>query len=195
MKKLLLLALLVLGTNFAKAQESKTSITAGYTNVNLKAKVRISEYDEISTESTDGGGFFIGITREINISDKFSFKPGILYTNTLLDESDDDKFEHLQIPFYFNYYANEKIFLSAGPKIDYLLENDFNENYNKISLALGIGIGFELSPRFDLIANYSFQITNSLSKDFTDEMSNELGTDVNASLKQNFLNIGLAYNF
>ena len=196
MKKLFLLALLVLGTNFAKAQERKTSFIAGYSTVQLKVKISASEFDENSSETADANGFFIGLSQEIIINSKYSFKPSFLYTNLTSEEYDDDeKIKYLQIPVLFNYYPNEKVYLSAGPKVDILLEDEDVDGYRKVSLALGLGIGFELSEKIDLIANYSLQLTDSLSNKFDEDISNELGTDVSASLKQKFLNIGLAYNF
>ena len=196
MKKLVIIFVVVLGTFTAKAQESKTSITAGYSTVKLKVKISASEFDESNSESVSGNGFFIGLTREVNINSKYSFKPGILYTQlTPEDSDDDDKLEYLQIPLFFNYYPNEKVFLTAGPKIDYLLEEEDVDGYRKISFALGLGIGFELSEKLDLIANYSIQLSDSLGDEYDNDISNGLGTNVNASLKQNFLNIGLAYNF
>ncbi|MGY5354739.1 outer membrane beta-barrel protein [Wenyingzhuangia sp. IMCC45467] len=196
MKKLLFIALLVLGTNFAKAQEDKTSISAGYTSVKLKLKLNIPDYDVSETESMDATGFFVGLMREIQINSKYSFTPGVIYTNLSSDEDDDDeKIEYIQIPFLFNYYPNEKVFLSAGPKVDFLIEDQTEDGFHKISLALGLGIGFELSSKLNIIANYSIQLSDSLGDEFDDNLSSEANTDVNATLKQNFFNIGLAYNF
>lgn len=188
---------MVLGTTIAKAQENKTSIIAGYSTAKLKFKMSAPEFDENNTQTTDANGFFVGLTQEIGITSKYSFKPGILYTNLTSDgaEEDDNKIEYLQIPLLFNYYANEKIFLSAGPKVDFLLEDEDLNDFKKTSFAIGFGIGFQLSEKLDIIANYSIQLSDSLKSEFEDDLSNDFGTEINASVKQNFLNIGLAYNF
>ncbi|MDB4297705.1 porin family protein [Flavobacteriaceae bacterium] len=192
MKKLMIAAVAVLGMLSANAQDANTSIVAGYTASTMTAEVEVSGNN--GSADMDASGFFVGLTHDIAINDEYTFTPGIIYTSTEFDDMD-DKIETLQIPLFIKRNLNDKFALLAGPKLDYILNTESSEDefVNDLALALGLGLEFNITEQIALVANYSFQLTNSLTSEGEEATLGSVSGD--ASVKFNYLNIGLAYKF
>lgn len=194
MKKTILIAILVLGTAIASAQQNNSSIFFGYTNV--ETKLKMTAQGESESESVKAPGFFIGVTEEIPINEITSFKPSFIYTNFEFENAG-EKTSAIQVPLFIKYRVSERFALLGGPKLDYLLNTTGSDDdyINDLSIALGLGLEMALNDKIYLIANYSIQLSNTLTKQAQEEISDDLNVNIDITQKQNYLNLGLAYKF
>lgn len=189
MKKVLMIAVVVLGTSIVQAQDKKTGIVAGYTN--MKITIKESYQGGSNSEDEDVTGFFIGLTRDVDLNNKLSFQPGVVFTRVSENDESDNFF---QIPLMLKYQAFDNFSLLAGPKMDYLLglEEEEKEIINEFIFSLAVGLEVKIVNNLALIANYSFQINDALNDDFVSFVDSE-GFEISG--KYNVLNFGLAYKF
>lgn len=171
MKKQLLFALAaVFAVVGATAQE--IGVKAGYILVTAEADV------EGFSASTDGSGFFFGVTGELPISETFSVQPEALYAN-----AEDTGF--LYIPVMAKYYVTPEFSIQAGPQVNWLLDADDLEN--EFGLDIAFGLEYKIVENFFIDARYGFEVTNRLSDEDFD------GMDVKG--RYNALMIGVGYRF
>ncbi|MGY6650010.1 porin family protein [Wenyingzhuangia sp. IMCC45574] len=179
MKKILLLVVVaVLGISTAKGQDSKFGITAGYSSITQKFE---SDGFDISA---DESGFFIGLFTEITSSETLRIQPSLLFSSYSFEDIDgeDETFKVLQLPILAKYYLAESVYAAVGPQINYILEES-EDDYTNFGINLTVGAGYEISENLSADLTYSFQLNNSYT-----------GSE-DASIKNNFFNIGLAYKF
>jgi opacity protein-like surface antigen len=176
MKKVLFIAVVVLlGLGNVSAQSSNFGITAGFHNLSLKLDVLGM------TESESGQGFFVGVTSDFSLSDKFSLQPQLQFATS---SQDGDSVEQLILPIMLKYHVTEKFNLQAGPQLDYLLSDSDSEGLNAIGFGLGFGAGFDFSEKIFVSTRYVLGLSNRLA-DAPSEIS----------LKLNTFQIGLGYRF
>ena len=138
MKKLILSFTLVFIGFSAMAQTTQFGLTAGYTNINLKAKADDGSND--FTESDDQNGFYIGVLADIVVSDNFHVQPEALYS--LVEDVN-----FLQIPILAKFYLGESRFhLLGGPQATVILEETFG--IKSFGLDLSFGAGFDFNEHF-----------------------------------------------
>jgi len=138
MKKVLfILVVAIVGLGNVNAQGSNFGITAGFHNLSLKIDVLGM------TESESSQGFFVGVTSDFSLSDKFSLQPQLQFATS---SQDGDSLEQLILPIMLKYHVTEKFNLQAGPQLDYLLDD--SDDLNAIGFGLGFGAGFDFSERF-----------------------------------------------
>ena len=174
MKKVLFTAVVVLlGLGNVSAQSSNFGITAGFHSLSLKM-------DYLSmTESESGQGFFVGVTSDFSLSDKFSLQPQLQFATS---SQDGDSLEQLILPIMLKYHVTEKFNLQAGPQLDYLLDD--SDDLNAIGFGLGFGAGFDFSEKIFISTRYALGLSNRSEEAFSE-----------ISLKFNTFQIGLGYRF
>ena len=174
MKKVLfILVVAIVGLGNVNAQGSNFGITAGFHNLSLKLDVLGM------TESESGQGFFVGVTSDFSLSDKFSLQPQLQFATS---SQDGDSVEQLILPIMLKYHVTEKFNLQAGPQLDYVLSD--SEGLNAIGFGLGFGAGFDFSEKIFISTRYALGLSNRL-EDAPSEIS----------LKLNTFQIGLGYRF
>lgn len=177
MKKILLVAALILFNIQTYAQQTQFGITAGYLNINVTSSA--ASYDE----SQNAGGFYAGLLVDIALSEAFYVQPSVIYGN-----ADDSNL--LSIPILAKYYvANSGFNLMAGPQATIIL--DQLPGYIKaLGMDLGFGLGYDFNENIFLQTKYFREITNRASNAIEGTPS---GIDFKSSV--NTLFVGLGYKF
>ena len=169
MKKLCLLAFTAFTVVAMNAQEVQFGATAGYFGVNAR-----SETDGFEVSGSDSG-FYVGFLADIEISEKFSFQPELLYAN--VNES-----SALFVPLIVKYYVAAKFSLQAVPQVGCSLE-ELPEDIASVNFSIGPGGGYDINENFFVEARYVFQVNNSYTG------------DLDITSREDYLNIGLGYKF
>lgn len=142
----------------------------------VRAGLNISSYSfkaSGTTVSADSKvGFHFGIVNDFKLTDKITFRPGLLYSGmggkfTVLDESITSNLNYLNIPlsFVYNFTTDDKgFFAELGPYVGFLLsaksgDEDIKDSYNSLDFGLNIGLGYDLGS-FIVGANYGLGLAN-----------------------------------
>ena len=139
MKKLLFIAVLLVGAVSAQAQKTKFGVKAGVDFASIK--VEVAGVSGTASET----GFFLGGFASLGISDKFAVQPEILYVAI----SDSNFFS---VPVLAKYTFAEKFSALAGPSINYF--SDAEED--KLKINLDLGATYDITEEIDVNAKYSF---------------------------------------
>mgnify|MGYP001799746005 CR=1 FL=1 len=127
-------------------------------------------------------GWNIGITTKFNLSEKFSFQPGLIYNSkgTSLDDpsfgSDDfirSAYTYLELPLHIGYDFNDKFFGYAGPYI-----------------ALGLG-----GDTYGMIDDVKIEKTKFVPESGTVNAGDLADDEVPYQLFDYGFNFGFGYNF
>lgn len=170
MKKYLITGFALLAaTAVSMAQDIDFGITAGYMNARGVVKV------EGVSLSADESGFYGGVMAEFSVSDKVGIQPELLYAS--VDGSDG-----LLLPILLEYAITPKLHFQAGPQLVFSLE-DVPEDFTGVEFDLAGGLGFDITDAFFAEARYTFQINNSYT-----------GPE-DASVRGNYLTLGIGYKF
>ena len=164
MKKTLLLSALFLALSATtQAQLVKFGIKGGLNYSNLTG----------STAKTDAiTSYHVGALAEINLSEKFSIQPELLYSTqgatykTILGDIDNE-LGYLSIPVMAKIYLNKVISLELGPQASFLLseKDEFDiHNQNTFDFAAAGGLGFKITESIFVQARYVLGLTE-VSKD------------------------------
>lgn len=177
MKKILIGLTIFTISLTASAQQAQFGLTAGYTNVDLRAK---DDFSDGLSMSQDESGFYIGAIADISITANFNIQPEMLYARV-------NETNFLYIPVLAKLYiAGSGFHVLGGPQANIFLDNlDGGPNY--FGLDLSFGAGYDINEHFFIDARYSFELTNRISGDIPD------GSD--DSLRANTLNVGVGYKF
>ncbi len=170
MKKLLLVAIAVLGFTYAsQAQEVRFGATAGYLNARGSVKA-----EGISVSGSDSG-FYLGAVADIEVSENFNVQPELLYANV-------NDASGIFLPILGKFAISEKFNLQAGPQLVFSLE-DTPDDFSSVEFDLAGGIGYDIDEDFFLEARYTFQINNSYT-----------GSE-DIKVRGNYLTLGVGYKF
>ncbi|RRJ90981.1 PorT family protein [Paenimyroides tangerinum] len=179
MKRIILLAIVLLGYSVNAQQEVKFGPKAGVNLSTLsnspKAKMLI--------------GFYVGVVAEIKFDDKFSIQPELIYSSqgakydysvslgnisgTIFQE----KLEYINIPILAKYYISKGFSVEFGPQFGFLVKaeskgevtvkgetfennRDIKDEVNSFDFGIGAGFAYDLSNGFFINARYNFGITN-----------------------------------
>lgn len=184
--KLILGLLLASGLN-ANAQNLKFGILAGFDVANSHLTNKPNGYDSrfyypiISFNANGYVGYknagFWGISAEPGFIQKGGRQKGI----------DDDiriHLNYLQLPILLDLYMSDKIFISIGPELSYMINakakskhysNNITEWYEKrVELSAIVGINYQLTDKLDIGFRYNHGLTYTSKIIFTDEFGTEL---------------------
>lgn len=170
MKKLLLVIAMVAAGFTANAQDVKFGAKAG---------LNISNVSGEDVENNDARtSFHIGAVAEIEISDKFSIQPELVYSAQGAKSSDGDidvtlSLDYLNIPVMAKFYVAEGFSLEAGPQVGFLMsakakaefmgdsaENDIKDDFKSIDFGLNFGAGYKLENGLNFSARYNIGLSN-----------------------------------
>lgn len=193
MKKCATLALLfIVAIGFSQdddtisKQEPQFGLKAGYSSIVLRVSL------DGSSGSDNASGFYLGAFTEINISQKFSIQPELLYASY---SEDGESTGVLFLPVMAKYYANDKFSLYAGPQLDYLLNEEDAVGFNRLGLGIGLGACIDLSDNVFIDARYSFGLSNRIDDDAIFDGFDPVISDADIKANFNYLQIGLGYKF
>jgi len=186
MKKLIILAFLIVGSLSANAQLLRFGIKAG---------PNFSDMDGKDYDSKTRTGFHFGAVVEIKASPNFSIQPELLYSmqgskvkvSNLKDEN--INYDYVTVPVVLKYYIlSDLLSLEAGPQFAFLV----NDNANKFNLGdsntfdfsvLG-GLGIDITKHIFGQARYVVGLTDA-SKDAI----------VNKDIKNKVIQLSVGYKF
>jgi hypothetical protein len=171
-----------------------------------KAGVNFSDITDEKVDSFDGRtSFHFGAVAEIEISEKFSFQPELLFSSQGSKYSEDfegEDFEgevkvnYLNVPLMAKYYVTEGLSIEAGPQIGFLLsatdeyedeEDDIDEFLKSTDFGLNLGLGYKLDSGLFFNARYNLGLSDNLDAD-------EFETD-GAEYKNSVIQISVGYFF
>jgi long-subunit fatty acid transport protein len=171
-----------------------------------KAGVNFSDITGERVDSFDGRtSFHFGVVAEIEISEKFSFQPELIYSSQGSDYSEDFdgesfdgtvKVDYLNLPLIAKYYVTEGFSVEAGPQIGFLLsakdeyedeEDDIKDFLKGTDFGINLGLGYKLDNGLFFSARYNLGLTDNLDVD-------DFETD-GAEYKNSVIQIGVGYFF
>jgi hypothetical protein len=159
MKKFLLLAVVtVLGFTNVTAQKIKFGVKGGLNFASVSGD---------NTESIDVvTSFNFGVLSEIQISEKFSFQPELMYSGQGYSFNDDTiALSYLNVPLMGKYYLTKGLSLEAGPQIGFLLaakneKTDVKDSFNTFDFGVNFGLGYKLNNGLNFGARYNLGLTD-----------------------------------
>lgn len=163
MKKLLLVIAMVAVGFTANAQKI---------NFGAKAGVNFADITGIDEATKSITVMHFGAMAEIEISEKFSVQPELLYSaqGTKAKVGDGKtNFNYINVPVMAKYYVAEGLSLEAGPQIGFLTAAEVNNKdakafYNTVDFALNFGAGYKLPSGLNFSARYNVGLSE-LAKD------------------------------
>lgn len=173
MKKIILIAILIV-YSFTVSAQNKLENSSGVI-FGVKAGVNFATITGDDTEDVDTRtSFHAGVVVEMEIFDKFSFQPEILYSSQGAKGSSDGmdmeiKYDYLNIPLLVKYYLAEGFSIEGGPQVGILLSADgeasgisvdIKDITKDIDFSLDLGLGYILENGLNFAARYNFGISN-----------------------------------
>ena len=199
MKKLTLIALLVIPATMVFAQAPKFGFKAG---VNLN---NVSSNDEELNEELAGRtSIHLGVITDFKMSKSLSFQPQLLFSNRGAkidhgDHKDVYAFNSLEIPLNFTYRKNASkgVFLGVGPSLGYNLSGKVKGDHDSEDIVFGSGdgeikrldlglnalIGYQFSNKYFVSTNYSSGFSNWSNESNSTWKNNIVGISVGFFLK------------
>ena len=185
MKKIKLTLFIAIMTIVSVNAQTTFGVKAG---ANFSSFAYSDSYGESQYEKARTSIHF-GAVAEIQISDKFSFQPELLYSSqgSKYEISEEDyseksvaKFDYLTVPLMAKYYVAEGFSLEAGPQIAFLLsakddyafydhyweDGSYSETYDmadgfkKVDFGLNFGVGYKLDSGLNFGARYYLGLSN-----------------------------------
>jgi hypothetical protein len=199
MKKLTLIALLVIPATMVFAQAPKFGFKAG---VNLN---NVSSNDEELNEELAGRtSIHLGVITDFSMSKSLSFQPQVLFSGRGAkidhgDHKDVYAFNSLEIPLNFTYRKNASkgVFLGVGPSLGYNLSGKVKGDHDSEDIVFGSGegeikrldlglnalIGYQFSNKYFVSTNYSSGLSNWSNESNSTWKNNIVGISVGFFLK------------
>jgi len=185
MKKIKLTLVIAIMTIVSVNAQTTFGVKAG---ANFSSFAYSDSYGEDDDEKARTSMHF-GAVAEIQISDKFSLQPELLYSSlgskyewSGPDYSGEEvvKVDYLTVPLMAKYYVAEGFSLEAGPQIAFLLsakddyafydhyweDGSYSETYDmadgfkKVDFGLNFGVGYKLDSGLNFGARYYLGLSN-----------------------------------
>ena len=150
MKSIKILGLLLIMMSVGYSLQAQFTIQAGVNASSWRAS-----FEGITVETDSRAGFHLGATYSTPVSNKFMFKPGLLYSQKGANFGDgffnvDAVQNYLEVPLTFVYQNNpaKGFFAEGGPYIGFLLSaesegEDIKETFNSTDLGINLGLGYD----------------------------------------------------
>jgi hypothetical protein len=199
MKKLTLIALLVLSATMVFAQAPKFGFKAGLNLNNVS-----TNDDELKEELGGRTSIHLGVITDFTMSKSLSFQPQLLFSGRGAkidhgDHKDVYAFNSLEIPLNFTYRKNASkgVFLGVGPSLGYNLSGKVKEDHDSEDIVFGSGdgeikrldlglnalIGYQFSNKYFVSTNYSSGLSNWSNESNSTWKNNIVGISVGFFLK------------
>jgi hypothetical protein len=164
MKKLFTLTFLLLGLSSLSvtAQTLHYGIKAGYNAANIGGDVQ-------DTKSLSA--FHVGFLFEVELTDKFSIQPEILYSAQGAKYGSGRKttIDYVNVPILAKYYFIDGLSVEAGPQIGFLTKSedkwdgetiDYKDETKGIDFSIPVGLSYRFPINVFVSARYVFGISN-----------------------------------
>lgn len=150
-----------------------------------KAGANFSTFTGDNEHADTRTAFHFGVMAEIEISEKFSVQPELLYSAQGAEYSDvgfseftyDGTFknDYLNLPIMGKYYVAEGFSLEAGPQVGFLLsakeeweetntgdsgEDDLKDSFKGIDFGLNFGLGYKMENGINFAARYCLGLSD-----------------------------------
>ena len=170
MKKLLLSVAIIASGLTINAQEIKFGAKAGLNISNISS----DDFENNAARTS----FHVGAVAEIEISDKFSVQPELLYSAQGATASQEGidvtmALDYLNVPVMAKYYVAEGFSLEVGPQIGFLMSAKMKEESGKelerqnikddlksIDFGMNFGAGYKLENGLNFSARYNLGLSN-----------------------------------
>ena len=147
--------------------------------------------------SVSHSAYQAGLTADLNVSEKVSFHPEVLYTMRYFDTSNDASLNRdlhtIDVPLLARYHAGG-LFFEAGPQVSVPIKavdeeaNDVKSEVNSVILDYVVGVGYQLGHGPSLGVRYDGGASNV----FKSNAATTLGT---GKFKSSSVFVVLAYSF
>ncbi|AKA34027.1 porin family protein [Flagellimonas lutaonensis] len=161
MKKTILTVLAVCALAFTAAAQEGFAVKAGLNNVTI-------DVDGFGSESELG--FYLGGSYTFETSGEIDIEPSLLVSIV-------DDLTALYIPVMAKYNISDQFNLQAGPQINYILEDNFDQGAFGLDLALGAA--FNITEQFFVEARYGFEIVRDLENANINTLTVGVGYKIN----------------
>ena len=158
MKKLLVLAVSLLGLTTMTAQEFNFGIKGGLNSSTIGGDVK---------DTKALVAFNAGVFAEIKLGDILGIQPELVYSaqGTKFKTGDDLKLNYLQVPVMVKLYLFDIIYAEAGPQVGFLMSaksgsTDIKDQINSTEVALGVGAGVNIADKIRLGLRFNFGLTD-----------------------------------
>jgi hypothetical protein len=196
MKKLTLIALLVLSATMVFAQAPKFGFKAGLNLNNVS-----TNDDELKEELGGRTSIHLGVITDFTMSKSLSFQPQLLFSGrgAKIDHGDHNDvyaFNSLEIPLNFTYKKNASkgVFLGVGPSLGYNLSGKVKGDHDSEDIVFGSGNGEIKRLDLGLNAIFGYQFSNKyfVSTNYSSGLSN-WSNESNSTWKNNILGISVGF--
>ncbi|SJZ98916.1 Outer membrane protein beta-barrel domain-containing protein [Chitinophaga eiseniae] len=167
MRKILFVLLAVMSVAVGAYAQKKVSY-------GLKGGLNLSNYN--AKFDYFRAGIYAGVFAEIKLKERWAVQPEIMYYRnggrgtymlfSPVHNASERKEDYISIPIMFKYYALPKLYLEAGPEVNYVVsakEKADGRNFNlidsyqdRLSVSGSVGIGYQLPRGFGINARYSY---------------------------------------
>lgn len=176
MKKLILSALTVCVFTLSNAQEVPKTINGLDVTFGVKAGLNLSTLVGDAQNVSMKPGFHIGGMAELELTEKLSVQPEILYSlqGARVDDGTGSNYNYnlsyITLPVIGKYYVTEGLSLEAGPQIGVLISakskidgKSYNNKKNTSSIDFGanIGAGYKMDSGLNFSLRYSLGLANT----------------------------------
>jgi len=159
MKKLLLTTGVIFLLIFNVQAQESDSFIKNKTTFGIKGGLNFSHLSNVSkSESYSGIELYGSLFSETRFSKKSRFQNELVFSYT-------DGYHYLEFPFLLKYHFNDKWAVFAGPKLDFILDNDFeyvDQNFKTLGISAVIGVEYKVSKKFFAEATYNFGFTKQI---------------------------------
>jgi|688.fasta_scaffold149080_3 hypothetical protein len=196
MKKLTLIALLVLSATMVFAQAPKFGFKAGLNLNNVS-----TNDDELKEELGGRTSIHLGVITDFTMSKSLSFQPQLLFSGrgAKIDHGDHNDvyaFNSLEIPLNFTYKKNASkgVFLGVGPSLGYNLSGKVKGDHDSEDIVFGSGNGEIKRLDLGLNAIFGYQFSNKyfVSTNYSSGFSN-WSNESNSTWKNNIVGISVGF--
>jgi hypothetical protein len=194
MKKLTIIALLVIPATMVFAQAPKFGFKAGLNLNNVS-----TNDDDLKHELGGRTSVHLGVITDFSMSKSFSFQSQLLFSGRGAkvahdDHSDVYAFNSLEIPLNFTYRKNaaKGVFLGVGPSLGYNLSGNVKGDHDSDAIEFGSGDGEIKRVDIGLNALLGYQFSNKyfVSTNYTSGLSN-WSNNSNSTWRNNILGISI----
>lgn len=164
MRDIFTFALLAFGLNSisTQAQTLHYGIKAGYNAANIGGDV-----NDAKTLSA----FHVGFLAEIELTDKFSIQPEVLYSaqGAKYNSGRKSNIDYINVPILAKYYFIDELAVEAGPQIGFLTKSedkwngetvDYKDETKSLDLSLPVGLSYRFPINVFIAARYVFGLSN-----------------------------------
>ena len=181
MKAILQLAFILLCLNCHSQTQKMTSFgaKAGYNNSNISGKD--SNGDELGYL---GNEIYVGLFSDFQLFQKVNFQAELIYSYT-------EDYNFLEVPLNIKYQLYKKLYVFAGPKLDFILDNDEDVSEDNYEFR-NFGVSADFGVQYYFIEKFFAELRYSIG--FEEQLKRDIQLDINNATRNTF-RIGLGYKF